>query len=148
MSLPTEFDFAVIKFGDGESPEVFTLSCGKQDITANFVANTNDRFVRDCAKPGEIPFRKSKATGKQLDVTASGLTDATAFGTELALLGNLANVRVEFYADDATDTGDLLGTVACEMRMTAVNIGAPREGVSSAEAVLASNGAWTWTAAA
>jgi len=147
MSLPTEFDFAVIKFGDGESPEVFTLSCGKQDITTNFVANTNDRFVRDCAKPGEVPFRKSKATGMQLDVTASGLTDATAFGTELALLGKLANIRVEYYAEDGTDTGDLIGTVASEMRVTALNIAAPREGSSTAETVLASNGAWTWTAA-
>lgn len=147
MSVPTEFDFAVLKVGDGESPEVFTISCGKQDINMNFAANSTDRFVRDCAKPGEVPFRKTKATGKQMDVTATGLTDATTFGTEVALLGKRANTKVELYADDGTDTGDLLGTVACNMLIQSLSIGAPREGESSAEIQLASHGAWTWTAA-
>jgi hypothetical protein len=147
MSLPTEFDFALLKIGDGESPEVFTISCGKTDITTNFGANSTDRFVRDCAKPGEVPFRVPKVTGKQLDVTATGLTDLTTFGTEVALVGTKNNVKVEYYTDDGTDAGDLLGTVACNMLVTALNIGTPRESDASAEIVLASNGAWTWTAA-
>lgn len=149
MSVPTEFDFALIKIGDGATPtEVFTISCGKTDVTANFVANSSDRFVRDCAKPGEVPFRKTKVTGKQLDVTATGLTDATAFGTEVDLVGTRANIKVEYYSDDGTDAGDLIGTVACNMLISALNIGAPRDGDSSAEITLASHGAWTWTAAA
>ena len=147
MSLPTEFDFAVLKIGDGAGPEVFTISCGKNDFTANFVANSTDRFVRDCAKPGEVPFRKTKATGKQLDITGTGLTDVTAFGTEVALVGTRNNVKLEYYTDDGTDAGDLLGTVACNMMVQALNIGAPRDGDASAEIVLASHGAWTWTAA-
>lgn len=149
MSLPTEFDFAVLKIGDGATPtEVFTISCGKQDVSLNFVANSTDRFVRDCTKPGEVPFRKVKATGKQLDITATGLTDAAAFGTELDLVGTRNNVKVELYTDDGTDTGGLIGTVACNMFVGALNVAAPREGESSAEIVLASHGAWTWTAAA
>jgi len=148
MSLPTEFDIAVLKFGDGAGPEVFTISCGKQDINLNFAVQSTDRFVRDCAKPGEVPFRKPKATGKQLDVTATGLTDVTAFETELDLLGTKPNVKVELYADDGTDSGDLLGTIACNMLVQSLSIGAPREGESSAEVQLASNGGWTWTAAA
>lgn len=148
MSVPTEFDFAILKIGDGATPtEVFTISCGKQDITLNFAANSTDRFVRDCAKPGEVPFRKTKATGKQLDVTAAGLTDAATFATEIELIGTLANVKVELYADDGTDGGDLLGTVACNMRVGTLTIGAPREGDSSAEVTLASHGAWTYTPA-
>lgn len=147
MSLPTEFDFAILKIGDGESPEVFTISCGKQDVSMNFVANSSDRFVRDCAKPGEIPFRKAKATGRQADVTATGLTDVATFGTELALVGTKQNIKVELYADDNTDTGELLGTVSMNALITALNIGASRDGDSSAEIVLASNGAWTWLAA-
>lgn len=147
MSLPTEFDFAVIKFGDGATPtEAFAISCGKQDVSLNFAAQSSDRYVRDCAKPGEIPFRKAKATGKSLDVTATGLTDKTAFGTEVALVGKHKNIKVELYADDGTDTGTLLGTVACNMLVTALNVSAPREGTSNAEVTLASNGAWTWTA--
>jgi hypothetical protein len=147
MSLPTEFDFAVIKLGDGDDPEVFAVSCGKNDITTTFGANTTDRFVRDCAKPGEVPFRKTKATGKQLDAQATGLTDATAFGTEVALVGKLVNTKIEYYTDDGTDAGDLIGTIACAMRVTSLEIGAPREGESSSALSLASHGAWTWTAA-
>jgi hypothetical protein len=147
VSLPTEFDFAVLKIGDGESPEGFEISCGKTDITMNFVANSTDRFVRDCTKPGEVPFRKTKATGKQLDITANGLTDKDNFGTELTYLGTKPNIKVELMADDGTDAGELLGTVACKMFVGALNIGAPRDGDSSAEIVLASEGAWTWTAA-
>lgn len=148
MSLPTEFDFAVLKIGDGAATEVFVISCGKQDVTLNFAANSTDRFVRDCAKPGEVPFRKTKVTGKQMDVTASGLTDVTAFGTEVALIGTRHNVKIELYADDSTDAGDLLGTIASNMLISSLQIGAPREGDSSAEIVLASHGTWTWTAAA
>lgn len=149
MSLPTEFDFALIKIGNGASPsEVFTVSCGKTDVTANFTANSSDRNVRDCTKPGEVPFRKTKVNGKQLDVTATGLTDATAFGTEIALVGTRENIKIEYYTDDGTDAGDLIGTVACNMLITALNIGAPRDGDASAELSLASHGGWTWTAAA
>lgn len=148
MSLPTEFDFALIKLGDGGSPsETFTVACGAQDITMNFASNSSDRFVRDCAKPGEVPYRKAKATGRQLDVTASGLTDTTTFGTELDLLGHHVNTKIELYADDGTDAGDLLGTVDCNMLVTGISIGTPRDGDSTAELTLASNGAWTWAAA-
>lgn len=148
MSTPTEFDFALLKIGDGATPtEAFVVSCGKQDFTANFQANSSNRFVRDCAKPGEIPFQKAKATGRLLDITASGLTDATSFGTEIALIGTRQNVKLEYYADNNTDAGELLGTVACNMLIQSLNIGTPREDASSAELQMTSNGAWTWTAA-
>lgn len=147
MSVPTEFDFAVLKIGDEGSPENFEISCGKQDFTANFVANSADRFVRDCEKPGEIPFRKAKATGRQADITGTGLTDKFTFGKELELVGKHRNVKLEYYADDGTDAGTLLGTVSMNMLITALNIGTPRDDSASAEIVLASNGAWTWVAA-
>lgn len=147
MSLPNEFDFAVLKIGDGADPEVFTISCGKQDLTFNTVANSTDRFVRDCTKPGEIPFRRPKVTGKQMDVTASGLTDVATYGTEFDMVGTFNNIRVEVYNDDGTDAGELLGTVAGRFLVGSLNVGAPREGDASVEITLASDGAYTWTAA-
>jgi hypothetical protein len=147
MSLPTEFDFAVLKFGDGDDPEVFAISCGKTDFTTNFSADSTDHYVRDCTKPGEIPFRKTKATGKKLDINGTGLTDASAFGTEVALVGSRVNIKLEYYTDDGTDAGDLIGTVACNMMVSALNIGTPRGAESSAAVTLASHGAWTWAAA-
>lgn len=148
MSVPTEFDFATLEIGDGATPtEVFTLSCGKTDLTINTTASSTDRMRRDCAKPGEVPFRMTRATGKQMDITATGLTDATAFGIEIDLVGTRNNVKVKLFADDGTDAGDLIGTIALNAMVTAMNVGVPRDGDSSAELSLASHGAWTWTAA-
>lgn len=148
MSVPNEADFAIIKIGDGGGTETFAIACGLQDVNINMVANTSDRFVRDCTKPGEIPNRKVKTTGKQLDVTGSGLIDKAQIAIYLAALGIAKNYKVELYKDDGTDTGTLLGTIASAFAMTASNQSIPREGNGTAEVTLASHGAWTWTAAA
>lgn len=148
MTLPVEADFAIIKVGDGESPEVFTIACGIQNVSINTVANMQDRFVRDCAKPGEIPYRKSKTTGKQQDITGGGLTDKASIDVFLDALGVTKNYKVELYIDDGTDAGDLLGTIAGAYKMGATNLNIQRDGDSTAEVTLASQGAWTWTPAA
>lgn len=148
MSLPTEFDFAVIQMGDGGSPtETFAIICGMKDASVNFVANTNDRFVRDCAAPGGVPTRKVKVTGKQLDVTGTGLTDKAQVGNLLAALGKVKNYKVLGYADDGTGTGTLLGTISGAFVLTASNLNIPRDDAASAEITLANHGDWTWTAA-
>ncbi len=148
MSAPTEFDFALIKIGNDATPEVFAISCGKQDISFNLTANASDRFVRDCANPGEIPFRKDKVTGKQMDITASGLTDVATYGAEFDMVGAVKSIRVELYKDDGTSGGDLQGTVGGEFRVRSLNVSVPREGESTVEMTLASFGEFTWTAAA
>jgi hypothetical protein len=148
MSFPVEADFALIKVGDGATPtEAFVIACGIQDVNVNSVANTQDRFTRDCAKPGSIPTRKVKMTGKQLDITGSGLIDKTQITTFQAALGVAKNYKIELYQDNGTDTGTLMGTFAASFMMTAHNMSVPREGTSSAEITLANNGDWTWTAA-
>lgn len=147
MSLPTEFDFALVKMGDGATPEVFTAICGLQDGTVNRTVNTQDRFVRDCAKPGEIPERKVKATGRQSDITGTGLTNAAEVSRVEAALGKVKNYKIEVYADDGTDTGDLLGTWSGAFMLTAANNTIPREGTSAFEMTLVSHGAMTWAAA-
>lgn len=148
MSLPTEADFAIIKIGDGATPtEAFAIACGIQDVSINQSVGTQDRFSRDCAKPGEIPNRKVKATGKSLDVTGSGLIDKAQIAIYNSALGVAKNYKIEVYADNGTDVGALLGTIAGSFMMTASNMSIPREGTASAEVTLANNGAWTWTAA-
>jgi predicted secreted protein len=144
MSTPTEIDFAIIKMGDGAEPEVFKILCGIQDVTINETANTQDRFVRDCTKPGEVPYRKSKLTGRQLDVSGTGLTDTVSLPSVRAALGNLGNFKIELYRDDGTDAGVLLGTYTGEFRMTAANINAPRDNTSSFQVNLISNGSWSY----
>lgn len=147
MSLPTEFDFALVKMGDGETPEVFTTVCGLQDATVNRTVNTQDRFVRDCTKPGEVPERRVKATGRQSDITGTGLTNASEVTRIEAALGIVKNYQIEVYADDGTNAGDLLGTWAGAFMMTSANNSIPREANAAFELTLVSDGAMTWTAA-
>lgn len=147
MSLPTEADFALVKLGDGESPEAFSILCGLTDVTLNFAAASNDRYVRDCTKPGEVPVRKQRINGKSLDVSGSGLINVPSIPDFLEVLGVARNYRIELYAEDGTDTGDLLGTIKMASKMTAANISIPRDTDGSATITLPNHGAWTYEAA-
>lgn len=147
MSLPTEIDFAIIKMGDGAGTEVFSIICGLTDVTINQSAQTSDRYVRDCAKPGETPIRKIKTGGKMLEVSGSGVSNAEQIDDLLTALGKYKNYKIECYTDDGTDAGDLLGTFAGAFVLTASNLSVPREGASQAQVTLANHGPWTWTAA-
>lgn len=147
MSLPTEIDWALVKMGDGAATEVFTTICGLVDVTHNQAVATSDRFVRDCAKPGEVPVRMTRSNGKQLDVGGSGLTNADEIARLNEALGAVKNYKIEFYQDDGTDVGALLGTTSGAFRMTANNLSLTRDGDSTGDISLASHGAWTYTAA-
>lgn len=147
MSLPTEVDFALIKIGDGGAPEAFALICGLTDATINEQAQSSDRYPRDCTKPGEVPFRRTKVNGKALDVTGSGLSNVDQYPTLSDALGTVKNYKVELYADDGTDAGSLLGTISSAFRMTANNLNAPRNSDATAQINLASDGEWTYVAA-
>lgn len=147
MSLPTEADFALVKMGDGATPEDFSVICGLTDVTINVAAQSTDRYVRDCAKPGEVPVRRQRIAGKSLDVTGSGLSNVDTIEDLLEAIGTLKNYKIELLADDGTDTGALLGTLAMSSKMTASNLNIPREGDASGEITLPNHGPWTYTAA-
>lgn len=148
MSVPTEIEFARIKIGDGATPtEVFTTICGLENVTVNETVSTTDRGVRDCTTPNAVPNRRVKVTLRQTDITGSGLSNADEIADLRAALGKTKNYRIECYADDGTDAGDLLGTYAGPFVMTASNLNLTQEGAASAEITLASDGAVTYTAA-
>ncbi len=147
MSVPTEFDFALIKLGDGASTEAFTTICGMQDVSINETVNTNDRFVRDCAAPASPPQRRVQVTGLQVDITGTGFTNADEVVRLRAALGERANYRVEGYADDGTATGSLIGTYSGSFVMTSKNSSLSTESPGSMEITLASDGATTYAAA-
>tara|TARA_Y100001951_G_scaffold100969_1_gene105152 strand:- start:810 stop:1256 length:447 start_codon:yes stop_codon:yes gene_type:complete len=147
MSVPTEFDFAQVLYGDGESPEVFTVICDVMDVTINHTAQTNDRFRRDCTKPGEVPKRAVKVTGEQWDISGSGILDSGQVAAIEALVGKHGNFQVIGYADDNTDAGAEIGTYEGEFVLTTYNNGISRDGDNSLQIDLASDGAITYTAA-
>jgi predicted secreted protein len=147
MSFPTEFDWMLVKMGDGASSEQFTLICGLQDATVNQTANTSDRTRRDCAAPGSVPWRAVKTNSQQIDVTGSGLSNALEVPRFMAALGKHKNYHIEGYAADGTDAGDLLGTFAGTFVMTSANLSVALEGEASGEITLASHGPITYTPA-
>lgn len=147
MSVPTEFDFAQIKIGDGGDPESFTVICDVVDVNINTTAQTNDRFRRDCTKPGEVPTRIVKVTGKQLDISGTGIHDTAQIATLQAAVGESKNYEIVGYEDDGTDAGAEIGTYAGAFVMTADNLAVVRDGDGGLQIDLANNGAWTYTAA-
>lgn len=148
MSVPNESDFALIKVGDGASPEVFTAICGVEGVTINRTANTNDRNRRDCTKPGQPAVRRSKTVSKQMDVSGTGGVDKANIAAFDAALGVVKNYEIELYQYDGTDTGALMGTFAGAFNLTSANMTLDANGDSSGEINLASDGTWTWTAEA
>lgn len=145
MSLPTEIDWFLIKMGDGADPEGFTLICGIQDASISEGVNFDSRYVRDCTKPGEVPVRKVKVSGKQLDISGSGLTNVGEITRLNTALGKIKNYEIEGYADDGTDAGELLVTYAGAFLLSANNINGPRDGTGSADISLNNHGVYTKT---
>lgn len=147
MSVPNEADFALIKIGDGELPEVFTAICSIENVTINDTANTSDRSRRDCAKPGKPAVRRVKVSSTQVDVTGSGGIDKAQIATLRSALGLSKNYKVELYQYDGTDTGDLYGTYAGPFVLTSNNLSLDANGDGNGEINLASDGTITWTPA-
>jgi len=145
MSLPTEFDFALVKMGDGASPEVFTQICGIEAAQVNITANTSDHFARDCAKPGAVAFRRVKTDGRQMDVSGTGLSNADTVADFIGAIGLSKNYKIEGYRRDGSDTGELLGTFSGPFVMTAFNLSIT--GSATGEVNLASDGEYTYTPA-
>lgn len=147
MSYPNEIDAVIVKLGDGASPEVFTTICGVENATINETVQSNDRLRRDCAKPGMIPTRKVRVTGKQWDLTGSGVTNVDQIASLKAVLGVRRNYQLIAIKYDGTDDGDVLGTFAGPGVLTARNMSlAPNE--ASMEVTIAGEDELTWTPAA
>lgn len=146
MSLPNEPDFVVVKAGDGANPEVFTIICGIENATVNQTVNTNDRFRRDCAKPGQVPRRKVRVTGRQWDATGSGVINIDEFDTFNTALGIRKNYRLEFGKRDGTDAGVIVGYYAGPGVMTAANVNMG-DGEGTAEITIAGEDDITWVTA-
>ncbi len=146
MSYPTEPDAAIIKMGDGATPtEVFTVVCGIENVTINQSVQTSDVYRKDCAKPGLVPTRRNRVTGKSWDMSGSGVFNISEIVSINSALGLRKNYKVEFIRRDGTDTGVLLGTYAGAAVMTANNISMGDEGTN--EITFAGEDLIVWTVA-
>ncbi len=142
LSLPVEADFAVVRKGDGATPELFPILCGLDNVTINRTANTSDRFRRDCQKPGSVPCRRSRTTGKQMDITANGAINIPDLETYNDALGVSGNYRIELGIYDGTDEGEIIHVINGPFNLTAANTSAGGD-EGAGDISLASDGVWT-----
>lgn len=148
MSVPVEYDFALIKYSDMAVSPTFATLCGIVDVNVNQVAETQSRRVRDCATPNKPGSQKVKVLGTSWTATGTGLTNASIRATiEGSLFAKKVNYKIEYYADDGTDAGDLLGTHAGLAILNADNLSVQTEGDSSQEFTFEGEGELTYTAA-
>lgn len=149
MSEPTLYDFALIKFSDMEVTPAFTTLCGLVGVQVNETVETQERRVRDCATPNKPGVRRMTIVGTNWTISGTGRTNADQRATiKTELLGKKVNYKVEYYKDDGTNAGELLGTDAGLAVMTANNISMdPDAGTSDLEITLEGEGDLTYTAA-
>ncbi len=148
MSRPVEYDFALIKYSNMAATPVFTALCGVVDVTVNQVVETSSRRVRDCATPNVPGTQKVKILGTTWTATSTGLTNATIeAAVRTSLYGKKVNYKIEYYADDGTSGGDLLGTDSGLAILTANNKTVAQEGESSQEFTFEGEGDLTYVAA-
>ncbi len=144
MSFPTEFDFVLVKIGDGAEPtEAFTLLCGLENTTINETVNTTDRFRRDCEKPGSVPKRASRVTGEQWDITASGVVNLDQIDLLNAAKGVEKNYELEFGRRDGTDEGEIIATATGSAILTSRTINGTQE-EGTMEITLTGQDVLTW----
>jgi hypothetical protein len=149
MSAPTTFEFAKIAVrGLDEDPGDEVVICGVQTTGFNSVAQTNDRFVNDCAAPFRPAERRLRVTGRSRTLTGSGLYNTAQTTLINSLLGVRKTYLFTLWQNDGTEAGDAVGTWEGPGIATAVNIGASETDLGSIEITVESDGAWTYTAAA
>jgi len=144
MSEPNTIEFGVLKMGDGADPEGFTSICGLNTTGFNRTVESTDRYIRDCTAPATPPNRRVKVTGRKWDLTGSGYFNMGQQADIEAAIGVKKSWQFVVMDDDGTTP---LGTWAGSGVMTAANIATSENDLGTLELTIASDGAWTYTAA-
>jgi hypothetical protein len=135
--------YFALMMGDGAGPETFAALCGitTRDFTQQ--ANTSDQFIRDCAAPEDEPIRRLIVTGKQWDLTGSGVLNRANLSLIQAAWGITTNYRYVF----TEPSGDLVyqGYYGGAAILTQIKITAEDANYAQLSLTFASDGAWTWT---
>lgn len=134
--------FAVIEMGNGSSPEVFTILCGirTQGITAQ--TNTTDDFLKDCVDPEAVPVRFVIPTGKQWDLSGSGVVNLDNLTNILNAQGVSKNFRYTLGVGTGQTGTEVV--MAGPAMITNVQIGGSEDNFASLDISIASDGEWTY----
>ena len=148
MSVPNEPDYIVVQAKSGTS---YVDLCGIETAGVNQTVTSSDRFRRDCATPAAVPTRTVRVTGKQWDLTASGVINMDQFDLYASALGASVDYRLLYgrydagLAEDGERTGTIFGYRDGRAVMTAANENLGGE-EATAEFTFAGEGVLSWTA--
>ena len=131
MSVPHDPDIVKVSGGDGESPEVFTLLCGIENLDLNQEVNTSQVPRRDCAKPGLPAVIKNKVQSFQWSASGTGVWNTAQTAAVNALLGISQNYKFEFGVRDGSDGGQIIGIYTGNAMLTSNNVSVGDEGTAS-----------------
>lgn len=138
-----------VLFGDGESPEVFTVLCGLTTKSIAFQTNTSEHFIADCADPEDVPDRFLVTTGKQATISGEGRFNRSQRSNIDALIGVANNYRFRMSEPAADSVSD--GYYGGSFILTNVTYGggdASDGNYATASFTFESTGAVAWTDAA
>lgn len=149
MSAPTTFQYAVVKVGDGGSPETFTTICGIQTTGFNDTVETAKKAIRDCAAPATPPEQKVTVLSRGRQLTGSGLYNTAQVALINSLLANPATFHLVLLdiSDPDIPAGTEIGTWAGPGIATAVNLATTENSDATISITIESNGAWAYTPA-
>jgi hypothetical protein len=129
--------------GNGASPEVFTVLCGLSTRSLTAQLNGNDEFIKDCADPEDIPVRAFLPTGRQWDVSGSGVLDRNSLQSVINAQGYTKNYRFVFGepANDQVFSGYWAGPGV----LTNVSFGGNDDAFATVDLTIVSDGLWVFT---
>lgn len=143
MSLPkiVRGTYVNIAVEDDDAPGTFINICGLTSRTFTEQVQTRDRFTRDCNEPEDIPVRGIVATGKQWDLSGTGLYNRSQAALVSTLVGVVKNYRF-IIGEPATDAVYESYHAGAAMMTQRQITGADDDDVT-AEMTFASDGEWT-----
>lgn len=134
-----------LMLGNGAGPEVFEMVCGLTTRSFTEQVNTSDQFVRDCADPDDVPVRVLNVTGKQWDLSGSGLMNRAQLADLRGAVGVRKNWRMDF--DEPADDEVYAGAYTGPAVLTQLAVGATDGELVSVDLTIASDGEWAFVAA-
>ena len=135
--------YFVLALGDAGDPETFTALCGITSRSFQYTANTNDRFIRDCAEPEDVPIRRAIVTGEQWQLSGSGSLNRENIADILAAKGQPKNWR--FYWTEPADDAVYQGYFEGQAILSSINITGDDEDYAQISVEITSDGEFVFT---
>lgn len=136
--------YFILALGDGATPtETFDPLCGLTTRQLQYTANTSDQFIRNCADPEDIPFRRLIVTGEQWSLSGNGTLNRANIADIEAAKGQPRNFR--FYWTEPANDEVFAGYYEGQAIITGITIDGNDDAYAQLALQIESDGLWTFT---